>query len=845
MATATLLAQSSETWIYPPQTYTGVDYVYRPKNTWTKNHSNPPKRNNRYQAGNSVSDGNYNGNMMSHFHFSTGGQSMRTFIRNIGGPEKITSIKLRLTCGHSYYSAMNLRVCLGPYWDTSPYHGKTADSYDGLGIKHLTTVSVAKGETKTIDLTAYKSHFSNYETISMYVPGAYNKDYHAYGWVYGHSNSNASNRPELVITYNTNSAPRTPGITVNTATDGYGYIKPNLDVTVVSNGDPDNNLHSSPYALQLRNQSGTLFKEYSWQSSSKFTHDLTAYRGQSVSIRALIRDTEGLMSYSDKTVYVNSKPYWKNYGAEANAVTFSTGVINGVYKQNITLTWPKAVDDQSQHNSNMKYDIFYHIGTDKGAATDMTYSNSLVRGHATNSYTLDATTLGGITINKGERIFFSVWASDSCEVSDYRIVSSWIYREQPPSSPTNVTPTSGHFEDSVKVSWAASSSSNGSFVEMYRVGLMDNTDSIIKSYNVSGTSFTCNDISSIGRGETFKFSVVAVDNLGNDSGVAYSGTLKRNSAPTAPKNFKVNASSIYVKNTVPLVWTAATDADGDAIKYNIYYSINNGLFQNLVKGLSTTSYTHNISALSPGNTINYYIEAYDTFNVYSSKTYIASQPQVNVPSSSPSILLPYSNRVLYTNVPRIIFRTGTSYNGQSLKVIITVNGKEYSSDKDISYFNKSAYGNNEEGMFVVPDSTPLNYSSNNVVSIKCYDGIDYSDSVSTKLSCDALTVSIKNTGDAIKASDFNSLKAMINANRFAYGLSEYSWQDGFLQANKHSVSKKYFEQAIEGIYELTTYLNNKTSTATLKRIYTKDVIATNAIISKNIFNNMCNMVKKS
>ena len=38
MATATLLAESSETWIYPPQTYTGVDYVYRPKNTWTKNH---------------------------------------------------------------------------------------------------------------------------------------------------------------------------------------------------------------------------------------------------------------------------------------------------------------------------------------------------------------------------------------------------------------------------------------------------------------------------------------------------------------------------------------------------------------------------------------------------------------------------------------------------------------------------------------------------------------------------------------------------------------------------------------------------------------------------------------
>ena len=166
----------------------------------------------------------------------------------------------------------------------------------------------------------------------MYVPGAYNKDYHAYGWVYGHSNSNASNRPELTITYNTNSAPRNPGITINTSTDGYGYIKPNLDVTVVSNGDPDNNLHSSPYALQLRNQSETLFKEYTWQSSSKFTHDLTEYRGQAIKIRGLIKDAENLLAYTDKTVYVNSKPYWKDYGSEASAISFSSGVINGVYK---------------------------------------------------------------------------------------------------------------------------------------------------------------------------------------------------------------------------------------------------------------------------------------------------------------------------------------------------------------------------------------------------------------------------------------------------------------------------------------------------------------------------------
>ena len=843
MATKTLTAQSSETWIYPPQTYTGVDGAYRPKNTWTKHHSNPPKRENRYQAGNSTSDGNFNGNMMSHFHFSVDGQSMRTFIRNIGGPEKITSIKLRLTCGHSYYSSMDLRVCLGPYWDTSPYNGKTADSYDGLGIRHLTTVNIPKGSTKTIDLTSWKNHFSNYETITMYVPGAYNKDYQAYGWVYGHSNSNTSNRPELTITYNTNSAPRTPGLTVNTKGDNHGYIKPDLNVTVVNNGDPDNNIHSTPFALQLRNQNGTMFKEFTWQNSSNFTYDLSSYRGQSVKVRGLIRDRENLTSYIDKTVYINAKPYWKDYGAEAVAISLKNGVVNGVYKDNITISWPSAIDSESKYQT-IRYSIYCQIGTDAGPSGDSS-SNCIAEGLTSTTYTFDGTRIGNRIIQKGERIYVSVWAFDELEWSSYRLVSQWMYREKPPTSPSNVSPTSGHYESSVKVSWSQSSGSNGSHITSYKVSLIDSSNSIVKEYNITDTSFICNDLSLIARGDTFKFKVVAVDNLGNYSDATYSGTLKRNSAPTAPKNFKINSSSIYVKNTVPLIWTASTDADGDAIKYNIAYSINNGPYQELVRGLTSTSYTHNISSLAEGTSLSYYVEAYDTFNVYSQKTYIASKLQVNIPPTAPTFSLPLANRILYTNVPRIIFNVGKSHNNQKMKIVISVNGKEYNSEKDISYFDNTNYSSSSQGMFMIPDSAPLNYSNNNKIIIKAYDGIDYSPQSTIILSCDASTVSTMNTGDLISADKFNSLKAMINANRFAYGLSEYSWYDGFLQPGTTYIYKKYFEQTINAIHELTVFLNNKTSSSSLKRVYTKDVVSSNNIISKNVFNNMLNMIKKS
>lgn len=840
MATATLLAQSSETWIYPAKSYLGVDYVNRPKNTWTKNHSSPSKRAYRYQSGVSDKDGDYNGNMMSHFHFAINGQSMRTFIRNIGGPEKITSIKLRLSCGHAYYDSMNFRVCLGPYWDTSPYHGKKADSYDGLGIKYLTTVNIPEGGTRTVDLTAYKNHFSNYETITMYVPEGYDKDFQAYGFVYGHTGSTTATRPQLTITYSTNSAPRTPGLNVTSKTDSLGYTVPKLSANVVNNGDPDNNIHSTPFAFQLRDKNGTLFKEYTWQSSSTFYHDLSAYRGQPVKLRGIIRDKENLTSYIDKTVYINSLPYWQGHTAEATAINFTSGVTDSIYKQNITMTWPRASDAQNQ---TIKYSVYCQIGVDAGPSGD-TDSCCLIEGLTTNTYTFDATNIKGKVIPKGERIYVSVWAHDGLEWSPHRLVSKWIYREQPPTSPTNVTPIEGHYESTVNVSWSQSSGSNGSYIEMYRVGLMDNTNSIIKSWNVAETNFTCNDLSYIPRGETFKFCIVAVDNLGNDSTPAYSGTLKRNSAPTDPKNFKVNSSSLFVKNQIPLTWNLSNDIDGDTVRYNISFSINNGAFQSLVKGLTTTSYTHNISNISVGSVLNYYVEAYDDFNVFSNKVYIASKPQINIPPSASSFVLPYENRTLYTNVPRIVFRTGSSYNDEKLIIIISVNGKEYRSDRDISYFDKNSYENNVEGMFIIPDSAPLNYSKN-TVTIKSFDGMDYSTVSSRTLICDAITVTTKSTGDSIKAVDINSLKTMINANRFAYGVSEYVWHDGFLQSNSNIIDKKYFQQVVDAIHSLTTFINNKTNSASLKRIYTKDVIVSNNFIYKNIFNNIYDMIKKS
>lgn len=848
MAVKTLEVSSTQSWIYPPLTYTGYDNVHKLKNHWYNGHSRLEVRGYKcYQAGNTASDGQYNGNMMCFFFFRNGSQTLKQFIQSIGGSSKITKIVLKVTCGHSWYSSMNARVCLTPYWSPEKKWGQGGiseapyDSYDKLKIKHLTTVSIPKGKRVSIDLTRWKGDFDKYESLNFYVPGAFNKDYAAYGWVHGHKAS-ASQRPQLEIHYNTNSAPNKPTIEIKSHRDSSGYMAPKLDCVVKSNGDPDNNIHSSPYYLELRNQSGSMFFKSGWDNFNNYSVDLEKYRGQTVNVKGYVRDREGLYSDSNTNVYINTRPYWKNLGANATAIEFTGGVNNGVFSDQITISWPRAVDDQSQHNNNLRYAIYCQKGIDNGPEAD-NYNCCVVRNLTSTSYTFDASSMI-IPVAKGERVYFSVWVDDGLEWSSYRLCSSWIYREKPPSSPTNVAPISGHYENNVNVSWSASSGANGTWVDHYLVKLLNKDGTVMKTYTPRETQMVCSDLTVIPRGEIFKFSVCSVDNLGNESTLAYSGDLRRNSAPTKPYNFKINADRLEFKGSIPLIWSASSDKDNDPIKYNVYFNVNGGAYQELVRGTSSTTLTHDISGFTPGVKFNYFVEAYDSFNVYSDRTYIANEPVVNTPPGSPEIVLPYSDVTLFTNVPRIIFRTGTIHNNNKLEVIITVNGKQYSSKVNSTLFNKPQYDSNEEGMFMIPSDTPLNYTKSNTIKIKTFDGMDVSLESSRKLSVEATPVNRIGEDEIrfIQAYEADKLRDMINSNRFAYGLSQVTWIDGRFVKDKTKVFKKYFEQIVNEAFVLTSYLNDKAKCEHLKRVYIKNSIV--GKINRNIFNNVYDMITK-
>lgn len=139
----------------------------------------------------------------------------------------------------------------------------------------------------------------------------------------------------------------------------------------------------------------------------------------------------------------------------------------------------------------------------------------------------------------------------------------------------------------------------------------DGTNWVESGWITSSTAgYTITDIQ---RGATHRFRV-KVKNGKGETGWSGIATVKANSIPSQATNLAV--SSTRPINSVNLSWQASTDADGHAIKYKIYISKNDGSWQYLNE-TSSTSLSYNISSDAQGTKYKFKVEAYDTFNVFS------------------------------------------------------------------------------------------------------------------------------------------------------------------------------------------------------------------------------------
>ena len=110
--------------------------------------------------------------------------------------------------------------------------------------------------------------------------------------------------------------------------------------------------------------------------------------------------------------------------------------------------------------------------------------------------------------------------------------------------------------------------------------------------------------------------------------VSDDGSIKTNTAPTAPGNLTVPDQSNKGGN-VAVSWSASTDQDGNLSGYTLQRSVNGGGFTQVYQG-ANTSYTD--TAPTNADTLQYRVQAYDTEGATSGWTTSDQFPVYGVPT---------------------------------------------------------------------------------------------------------------------------------------------------------------------------------------------------------------------
>ncbi|BBB33105.1 hypothetical protein TTHT_1617 [Thermotomaculum hydrothermale] len=204
----------------------------------------------------------------------------------------------------------------------------------------------------------------------------------------------------------------------------------------------------------------------------------------------------------------------------------------------------------------------------------------------------------------------------------------------PPTTPQNLQAQTVD-DNSIRLTWEASSDSGGSGLAGYRIYRedVDNYGTAIAVVDASTTEYTNTGLQA---GTTYRYKVKAVDNAGNMSdfsNVAEATTTDSSAdteSPSVPTNIQLTALS---PSDARISWDASTDNVAVA-GYEIFQvTPSNNPFQNydytLIGQTSETTYV--ISGLNPGETYNFCVRAIDTSG---NKSRYSEIKEITMPNAS-------------------------------------------------------------------------------------------------------------------------------------------------------------------------------------------------------------------
>lgn len=333
----------------------------------------------------------------------------------------------------------------------------------------------------------------------------------------------------------------------------------------------------------------------------------------------------------------------------------------------------------------------------------------------TTSYTYGTTTQNDRTsawfrIPSGSTLYMEVRAEYESYASDWKTMSTSIETNYAPTTPPSINvPDDWKGGTTSTVSWGASTDANYDLITYYLYRSL-NGGSYTQVY--SGTSRS--HVETAGTNwTTVNYRVRAYD--GRDFSGYRTGTQRsvdQNKPPNTPASIDFTAP-IGTQSTT-ITWSAATDPDGDTVRYYLERAINGGSFA-AVTNRTTTSYSETVQ--STWNTLQYRVRAHDG-KVYSTSYRTSSAKTVfhNTAPTVPANIIVPTNPLNGTNIT-VSWAKSTDPDIPTHQSTIT-----YYIERQLNGGTWSALTNTTS----LSISTPVGAWASVAYRVRAFDGMDYS-----------------------------------------------------------------------------------------------------------------------
>jgi hypothetical protein len=231
-----------------------------------------------------------------------------------------------------------------------------------------------------------------------------------------------------------------------------------------------------------------------------------------------------------------------------------------------TVTWRAPIDDGGYPISGYTVTARPVSGCATGATCPIRYCVT------------DSTTCTLTSVQAGVSYQFTVIASNREGSSEVSATSEAVQVPTVPGAPTGVTVTPEN--GAVLVSWSAPSSNGGLEISSYLV-MASGTWRTCAALGGSATA-SCR-IMGLTTGQSYTFSVVAINEVGTGASSTASSAVTAMVAPSAP----LDVSGAWGNGSVVVSWSAPSSNGGGALTYTVsgYYTVDGGVSTTTLSGL--------------------------------------------------------------------------------------------------------------------------------------------------------------------------------------------------------------------------------------------------------------------